>query len=467
MRKPYDLAVIGSGPAGQKAAIAAAKLGKRVAVVDRSGVLGGVCLHTGTIPSKTLREGVLYLSGLRMRAFYGPDYALNERIRVDDLRVRVDQVVKRQMEVVHDQLRRNGVAIVEGMARFIDPHTLVVDRDGTEIARVKADHILVACGTRPARRADIAFDERGIRDADQIWEAVEGELPRSVVIIGGGVIGLEYASMMAALKIHTTLVELRTELLEFVDREIIGHLIDHLRGLGTEFMLGTQVVAVRGNRAEGVKVELASGATLESAAMLYAVGRQPNTDRLGLESIGLPVDGRGRLEVNEFYQTQIPHIYAAGDVIGFPSLASVSMEQGRIAAGNMFGRRTSLSTELLPYGIYTIPEVSMVGPPEQQLSSAGKPYATGLSRFAELARAQIIGDRTGLLKLVFDPDTLRLLGVHIIGEGASELVHIGQMVMAAGGTLETIRDTVFNYPTLAEAYKVAALDGLNRVRRVN
>jgi len=460
----YDLAVIGSGPAGQKGAIAAAKLGKRVAIVDRPAALGGVCLHTGTIPSKTLREAILYLSGLRLRTFYGPDYALKRQIRIEDLRLRVDAVVAREREVVRDQIQRNGVDFVEGWARFAGSHALEVEREEGPPVRLEAEYILVACGTRPARREGIPFERHGIRDADQIWETAAGALPGSAVVIGGGVIGLEYASMLAAAGIATTLVDARAELLEFVDREIIGHLLDHLRQAGMVFKLGAEVTAVRGSRSEGVKVDLASGETLEAEAMLYAVGRQPNTDRLNLAAIGLPTDRRGRIEVNAQCQTRIPHIYAAGDVIGFPALASVSMEQGRVAACHMFGRPASLPTDLLPYGIYTIPEISMVGQTEHELASAGQTYMVGLSRFDELARAQIIGDRTGLLKIVFDPGSLRLLGVHLIGESASELVSIGQVLMSTGGTLETIRDTVFNYPTLAEAYKVAALDGLNRAR---
>lgn len=462
MSERYDLAVIGSGPAGQRGAIAAAKLGKRVAIIDRQAALGGVCLHTGTIPSKTLREAILYLSGMRVRSFYGPDYALEHHIRIEDLRLRVDQVVARQREVVRDQIRRNGIDFVEGLARFVDPHALEVEREDGPPGRLEAAHVLIACGTRPARREDVPFDHLGIRDADQIWETAEGVLPRSVVVIGGGVIGLEYASMLAAMGIAVTLVDVRAELLEFVDREIIGHLLDHLRQAGMVFKLGQEVTAVRGSRAEGVKVGLASGETLDAEAMLYAVGRQPNTDRLNLAASGLTADRRGRLEVNAQLQTRIPHIYAAGDVVGFPALASVSMEQGRVAACHMFGQPASLPTGLLPYGIYTIPEISTVGQTEHELVAAGRPYMVGRSRFDELARAQIIGDRTGLLKIVFDPGSLRLLGVHLIGESASELVSIGQVIMGSGGTLETIRDMVFNYPTLAEAYKVAALDGLNR-----
>lgn len=463
MSERYDLVVIGSGPAGQRGAIAAAKLGKRVAIIDRQAALGGVCLHTGTIPSKTLREAILYLSGRRVRSFYGPDYALKHQIRIEDLRLRVDQVVARQQEVVRDQIRRNSIDFVDGLARFVDPHTLEVEReDGPPPGRLEADHVLIACGTRPARREDVPFDHLGIRDADQIWETTEGVLPGSVVVIGGGVIGLEYASMLAAMGIAVTLVDARAELLEFVDREILGHLLDHLRQAGMVFKLGQEVTAVRGSRAEGVKVDLASGETLEAEAMLYAAGRQPNTDRLNLAASGLTAGRRGRLEVNGQLQTRIPHIYAAGDVVGFPALASVSMEQGRVAACHMFGQPASLPTGLQPYGIYTIPEISTVGQTEHELAAAGRAYMVGRSRFDELARAQIIGDRTGLLKIVFDPGSLRLLAVHLIDESACELVSIGQVIMSTGGTLETIRDTVFNYPTLAEAYKVAALDGLNR-----
>lgn len=459
----FDLAVIGSGPAGQKGAIAAAKAGKRVVVVDGEGMLGGVCLKTGTIPSKTLREAILYLTGFRQRAFYGDAYTVKREIRIEDLAHRVDSVVRRQQEVVGDQLRRNGIELLEGLARFKDPRVLQIDVPGNSVG-VEAENILIACGTRPARRQDLPFDHPAVRDADQILEKVRGEFRKSVIVIGAGVIGLEYASMMAALDMEVTVVEARDELLGFVDREVIGHLVEHLSGREVQFRLGEEVETVEPQGEDSVAVRLKSGDSLVADRVLYAVGRQPNTDRLNLEAAGLAVDKRGRIEVDDTFRTAVPHIYAAGDVIGFPALASTSMEQGRVAACHMFGLPVRHQPELLPYGIYTIPEVSMVGKTERDLQSDERPYAVGRSFFRELARAQIIGDRTGMLKLVFDPETLGILGVHVVGDGAAELVHIGLAAMIAGGTLEDLRDIVFNYPTLAEAYKVAALDGLNQVR---
>lgn len=459
----FDLAVIGSGPAGQKGAIAAAKAGKRVVVVDGEGMLGGVCLKTGTIPSKTLREAILYLTGFRQRAFYGDAYTVKREIRIEDLAHRVDSVVRRQQEVVGDQLRRNGIELLEGLARFKDPRVLQIDVPGNSVG-VEAENILIACGTRPARRQDLPFDHPAVRDADQILEKVRGEFRKSVIVIGAGVIGLEYASMMAALDMEVTVVEARDELLGFVDREVIGHLVEHLSGREVQFRLGEEVETVEPQGEDSVAVRLKSGDSLVADRVLYAVGRQPNTDRLNLEAAGLAVDKRGRIEVDDTFRTAVPHIYAAGDVIGFPALASTSMEQGRVAACHMFGLPVRYQPELLPYGIYTIPEVSMVGKTDRDLQSDERPYAVGRSFFRELARAQIIGDRTGMLKLVFDPETLGILGVHVVGDGAAELVHIGLAAMIAGGTLEDLRDIVFNYPTLAEAYKVAALDGLNQVR---
>ncbi len=459
----YDLAVIGSGPAGQKAAIAAAKLGKRVVIIDGEGMLGGVCLKTGTIPSKTLREAVLYLTGFRQRAFYGHNFRLQHRISMEDLIARVDQVVERQQAVVHDQLRRNGVEMLAGMARFSDPHTLDVATSDGSVA-VEAQFVLVACGTRPARSDEIPFDHPNVLDADQVYDTVEGrELATSGIVVGAGVIGMEYVCMMAALGMKVTVIDGREELLDFVDREMVEALTSHLRRQGVTFRLGENVESVTVEDDGTVVARLASGKSVRAERMLYAVGRQPNTDRINVDAAGLDVDKRGRLQVNEHFQTPVPHIYAAGDVIGFPSLASTSMEQGRLAACHMFGIHCKHVPELLPYGIYTIPEISMVGRTERQLTEEKVPYEVGLSRFGELAKAQIIGDRTGLLKIVFDPESLELLGVHIFGDCASELAHIGQTVMATRGTIETLRDTVFNYPTLAEAYKVAALDGLNKL----
>ncbi len=459
----YDLVVIGSGPAGQKAAIAATKLGHRVAIIDGQGWLGGVCLRTGTIPSKTLREAVLYLTGFRQRTFYGKSYRLQDHISTADLDKRVQHVIRQQQDVVHDQLRRNHVEILEGLARFSDPNTIEVAGDrGRE--SIESDFILVACGTRPARREGIPFDHPHVMDADQLYEAVRGEeVARSCIVVGAGVIGLEYAAMMAALGMKVTLIDMRERMLDFVDREMVEALAYHLRRSGVTFRLGETVSSITVDHDGMVSASLESGKVVTAERLLYAVGRQPNTDRLNLEAAGLTVDNRGRLPVNEHGQTEVPHVYAAGDVVGFPALASTSMEQGRLAACHMFGAPCEHAPELLPYGIYTIPEISMVGRTEDQLTAEKIPWEVGLARFEELAKAQIIGDQTGLLKLIFEPATLKLLGVHIIGDCACELVHIGQSVMALGGTMATLRDTVFNYPTLAEAYKVAALDGLNKV----
>jgi NAD(P) transhydrogenase len=457
----YDLVVIGSGPAGQKAAIAAAKLGKRVAVVDRKDMIGGCCVHTGTIPSKTLREAILYLSGFRQRAFYGQAYTLKEQITAQDLALRVRQVMTREIDVVTAQLKRNHIAVFSGSAEFIDPHAiLVVSPEGSLL--LSADHILIACGTRPARDAAIPFDGRRILDADELLELRETS-GRAVIIVGAGVIGLEYAAMIAALNVEVTVIEQRPTLLDFIDREVVEALCYHMRRRNVAFRLGEKVVSVGVDERERVVAKLESGKRVVADSLLYTVGRQGNADRLRLEAVGLVADPRGRIEVNEHFQTAVPHIYAAGDVIGFPALASTSMDQGRLASCHMFGIQTRTVPELYPYGIYTIPEVSMVGRTEEQLTAAKVSYEFGVSKFEELAKGQMVGDDIGMLKLLFCPDSRTLLGVHIIGEGASELIHIGQAVLSTGGSIEYFRDTVFNYPTLAEAYKVAALDGLNKL----
>ena len=456
----FDLAVIGSGPAGQKAAVAAAKLGKSVAVIDARTMLGGVTLHGGTLPSKTLREAILYFSGLRQRAFYGREYRLKEHITVADLRTRVQTVIEREVAVVADQLQRNGIVLIRGRARFRDAHTLDV-QDGEGQTLVRAAHVLIACGTRPAQSPAIPCDGQKIFVADQLG-GVE-ELPRRLIVVGAGVIGLEYASMMAALGIEVTLIEQRATILDFVDQEIIEALCYHLRRLGMVLRLGESVQSVRVNGQGTVVAELVSGKKVQGDALLYTVGRQANGDTLGLEQAGLSADARGRIQVDECYRTVVPHIYAAGDVIGFPALASTSMEQGRIASCRMFDGPAGTSTAPLPYGIYTIPEISMAGKTERELTEAKTPYEVGVAKYEELAKGQMVGDQIGMLKLLFCPETRRLFGVHVIGEGATEIVHIGQSVMALGGTIEYFSDTVFNYPTFAEAYKVAALDGLNKL----
>ena len=457
----YDLVVIGSGPAGQKAAICAAKMRKKVAIIERKRTIGGVCVHTGTIPSKTFREAILYLSGLRQRTFYGRGYALKENISMRDLDFRADSVMAREIEVIKAQLRRNRVTVFEGDARFVDAHSVEIGSDdGYTLVRSK--YFVIACGTRPAHDAQIPIDGQRIFDSDQVHELQE--LPRELVVVGAGIIGLEYASMFAALGVKVTLLDQRATLLDFVDREIVESLCFQLRQLGTVFRLGEKVVSVGfdGDR-ERIFAKLESGKTVNGQALLYAVGRQANSDQLNLEALGLVPDGRGKIVVNENFQTAIPYVYAAGDVIGFPALASTSMEQGRLASCHIFGVQGNIPPNLIPYGVYTIPEVSMVGATEEQLTAGKIPYETGIARYAELAKGQMLGDDQGFLKLIFDPGSLKLLGVHIIGERAAEIVHIGQAVLALGGTIEYFRDAVFNYPTLAEAFKVAALDGLNKL----
>lgn len=459
-KKRYDLIVIGSGPAGQKAAIAAAKLGKSVAIIDRKAMIGGVTLHGGTIPSKTLREAILYLSGIQQRAFYGKDYAVKKRISREDLEARVQWVEEREMEVIRDQLSRNDVEMYFGSAYFVDEHTVSVDMD-EEKEELQGEYILIACGTRPARNPDIPFDGETIIDVDQIFRLPE--MPDEMIVVGAGVIGLEYASMFATMDVEVTVIEMKSSMLDFVDQEIIERLTYHLRDLNVVFRLGETVETIEKDEQNRVIATLESGKKVKAKTLLYAIGRQTNADSLKLDAIGLKTEKRGQISVNDRFQTEIPHIYAAGDVIGFPALAATSMEQGRLASCYMFDQPSENSPERLPYGIYTIPEISMIGKTEEELTEMKIPYEFGAARFDELARGGILGLEIGYLKILFDPESLKLLGVHIIGEAATELIHIGQAVLSLGGTIEYFRDTVFNYPTLAEAYKVAALDGLNKL----
>jgi NAD(P) transhydrogenase len=457
----FDLLVIGSGPAGQKGAVAAAKLGKRVAIVDRKDLVGGCCLHTGTIPSKTLREAILYLSGFRQRTFYGRDYALQDKISISDLAFRVQAVIAREMEVVRAQLKRNGITTFSGTARFVEPHAVELTSSEGRVDTLTSEHFLIACGTRPARGAGIPFDKQHVLDSDGLLELER--LPKEAIVVGAGVIGLEYASMLAALDIKITIVEQRPTVLDFVDREIIDALSYFMRERGVTFRLGEKVTAVTLDDKQRVSASLESGKVVHGEVLLYTVGRQANSDLLNLPAAGLTSDERGRIVVDEHFRSAVEHIYAAGDVIGFPALASTSMEQGRLASCHMFGYPSNYAPELLPYGIYTVPEVSMVGATEQDLTQRKVPYEVGVSKFEELAKGQMLGVQEGLLKLLFCPKTYKILGVHAFGESAAEIIHIGQAVMTFGGTIQYFRDTVFNYPTFAEAYKVAGLNGLNKL----
>ena len=458
----YDFVVIGSGPAGQRAAIQAAKLGSSVALVERSFSIGGACVHTGTIPSKTLREAVLYLSGWRQRGFYGRSYRVKERITAADLMQRLDITVRHEIEVLMHKLHRNFVDTIAGNAVFESPHVLRIETGSDEVRTIEADKILIATGSRPVQPPGIPFDHPNVVDSDNILDMKE--LPRTVVVVGAGVIGVEYAAMLSALDIGVTIVDGRTDILNFLDREIVDEFTHHLRDRGVSFRLGETVEGVDVVDDKKLVVRLASGKRIRTSMALFASGRVSNTDKLKLENAGLTPDNRGRLEVDSNFATQVSHIYAAGDVIGFPALASTSMEQGRQAAAHAFNGAVKVTAnEIFPFGIYAVPEMSVVGKTEEELRAAGIAYESGIARFRETSRGQILGLREGLLKLLVSLDDRSLLGVHIVGEGATELIHIGQAVLAHHGKLDFFVDAVFNYPTLAEAYKIAALDAWNKL----
>lgn len=462
----YDMLVIGSGPAGHHAAIQAAKLGKKVAVAERKGVVGGICINLGTIPSKTLREAVLYLSGYHEHDLYGESYKVKQNITKDDLFFRTQYVIRHEIDVARNQLQRNGVELISAEASFVDQHTVRLDFVEAQGSRdVTAEHVVIAVGSTATKDPHIPFDGRRIFTSDEVLSL--DQLPRTLTVVGAGVIGCEYASIFAALGIRVTLIDMRPRLLSFVDGEIVDTLAYHLRNNRVTLWLNEKVQGIEpydNDRGGGVTIHLASGKKIFSEKALYSIGRTGATERLNLAAAGLSADDRGRLKVNNHYQTAVPHIYAAGDVIGFPSLASISMEQGRLVACHAFGVEAESVQELFPYGIYTIPEISMVGRSEETLTQQGVPYEVGKAQYRETARGQIIGDVTGLLKLIFHLETRELLGVHIMGEGAADLVHIGQAVLAFGGKVDYFVNTVFNYPTLAECYKNAAFDGINRLR---
>lgn len=509
----FDCIVIGTGPAGQKAAIQAAKLGKSVAIIEKNSVLGGASINTGTIPSKALREAVLQLTGAGKRGLFGESLRVKRNITVADLIYVSQQVIHQELALIRDHFDRNDIELIWGTARFDDEHTLTVDRDENSDV-LSGDKFVIATGTRPATPAQVPFNLKTIFTSDGLLKL--DTLPRTMIVVGGGVVGVEYACMLSTLGVKVTLVEGRPEILGFLDHEITEALQYQMRRGGITLRLGEKVARIEeiapdhpqlrkeatvptatavaaaaddprqpdikmgGNcdsrtcsypangtsHAPLVQATLESGKHLHAQALLYAVGRQGTTKALRLDKVGLNADDRERLKVNENYQTDVPHIYAAGDVIGFPALASTAMEQGRLAACHAFGVPTNSMPELFPYGIYAIPEISMVGKTEEQLTKAGIPYEAGIAQYSELARGQLLGDQDGMLKLLIHQDDHTILGVHAIGTGVTELIHIGQAVMAFRGTVDYFINNVFNYPTLAEAYKVAALNGLNKLRHV-
>jgi len=456
----YELAIVGSGPGGLKAAMQAAKLHKHVVVIDRGPMLGGVSTNTGTIPSKTLREAILYLTGLGQREIYGQAFRVKADLTFDDLRARMAQVIETERNVVRDQLLRNHVTVLEGTASFVGTHELrVASEDGER--RVAAERFILAPGSSPTRPDDVDFNERTILDSDGILHLEE--IPDTMVVVGAGVIGVEYASMFTALGCKVTLIDARSDVLPFCDKEIVESLLFYLRDRRLTLRVGEKVVAVDEHPA-GTVTRLESGKQIAADVVLYSAGRRGAVDALGLDALPLAPTAHGLLEVGETYRTAVDHVWAVGDVVGFPSLAASSAEQGRIAALDAFGHPSdTLVDNLLPFGIYAIPEISFVGRNEAELTEAGVPYEVGVSRYRELARGQIMGDTHGMLKLMVHADDRTLLGVHAFGPGATELVHIGQTAMALNGKVDYLVDAVFNYPTLAEAYKVAALDAANRL----
>lgn len=452
----FDLIIIGCGPAGEKAGAQAAYFGKRVAVIERATNPGGSCINTGTVPSKTLRESALYFSGLGQRGLYGIDYSLKENLTVHDFMHHEREVVEMERQRILKNLALHKIEYVQGQAAFVDAHTVAV---GTR--QLKGEVILIATGSKPHRPAEIAFDDVHTFDSDTFLQM--DRIPKSLAVVGGGVIGCEYASIFMALGVQVTLVDGRDKLLPFLDTEISERLRDRLKELGMNFWFNERPVKVE-NSASGAKLTMKSGKILETEAALFAAGRRAAVDGLALEKAGLAINDRGYIAVDENYRTAVPSIYAAGDVIGFPALASTSMEQGRVAVCHAFGfQYKQRVASMLPMGIYTIPEISVAGETEDSCKEKKIEYCVGRARYANNARGHITGDTAGLLKLIFSPADKKLLGLSIIGESATELVHIGMMVLDNGLTINEFIDQVFNYPTLSEMYKYAAYDGLGNL----
>jgi NAD(P) transhydrogenase len=456
----FDLVVIGSGPAGEKAAIQAAKLRKKTAVIESRGVVGGVCVHTGTLPSKTLRETVLYLAGLKQRSVYGVVCSLKSDVTVSELMYRTEHVIQKELEVIQNKLMRNGIAVLSGRGKLLSPNQVVLEDEKGQTRVLETEAIIIAAGSKPYRDETLPFDDAYIFDSESILKL--DKIPQSMIVVGGGVIGCEYACIFAHLGVKVVILESKDRIMPFLDHEISDTL--------TYLMRKNRMKVIFGDRPEKIEIKddnvyitTKAGRVLIAEKALFAMGRVGNTANLGIENVDIKINKRGLIQVDENFYTGAGKIYAVGDIIGFPSLASVSMDQGRLAAQHAFGAQDSRLNALLPYGIYTIPEVSIVGYTEEELNAKGMPYETGVARFYELARGQIANDHDGMLKLTFCPKTKKLYGVHIIGERAADMIHIGQAVISFGGTIDYFVDTVFNFPTMSEAYKVAALNGLSGI----
>ncbi|MEO3413181.1 Si-specific NAD(P)(+) transhydrogenase [Roseovarius sp. CAU 1744] len=457
----FDLVVIGSGPSGRSAAIQAGKLKRRVLVVDRKDRLGGVSVHTGTIPSKTLRETVLNLSGWRERSFYGRAYRVKDDIEAQDLKARLHMTLDYEVDVLEHQFNRNHVDTMMGMARFVDPHTIEVATEAGDVSTVTADRFLIATGTKTYRPDYVPFNGTTVVDSDEFLEL--GQIPRSLTVVGAGVIGVEYATMFSALDVRVTLIEPRESFLDFIDQQTIREFTHQIRENGVDLRLGSEIRKIE-DMGEHVEVTMANGRHVRSEMLLFAAGRMGATAKLNLDKVGLETDHRGRLSVDrKSYQTAVPHIYATGDVIGHPSLASTSIQQGRVAACHALEVPTLQESPWFPYGIYSVPEISTCGMSEEEMQEREIPYEVGIARFRETSRGHIMGLEHGMLKMLFSLKTRRVLGVQIVGEGATELIHIAQAVLNLKGTVDYFVQNTFNYPTLAEAYKIAGLDAFNRM----
>ena len=464
----FDICVIGSGPGGQKAAIQAAKQGSRVCIIERMEQVGGVAIHTGTIPSKAMRQAIIQATRGRDHLAVRADIK-SGNLTIGELLSACQRIIATEMEIVRLQLRRNGVEVLVGEGSFVDAHTVQV-RSHEETIQLEADKVILAVGTEPVRPSFIPFDQECIITSDDLLHL--RRLPESLTVVGGGVIGTEFASMFARLGVRVTLVVRGPRVLNFLDLQVGEALQYHMRQRGMVLRLGEELTRVeriaadqRGDGGEHPQVVtlLKSGKELRSDALLYCLGRQGVVEPLNLEAAGLAANKRGQIEVNENFQTSNPDIYALGDVVGFPALASTSMNQGRMAACHINNRPMSQLREFFPFGIYSVPEISMVGDNEEQLTEKGIPYETGVAHYKEIARGQLLGDDVGMLKILFHPRKKKVLGVHILGTGATELIHIGQAVMALDADVEYFIDSAFNYPTLAECYRVAALNGLNKL----